>query len=63
VDPFAIETRAFIDAVAAGDMAPILCDFADAVKTQRVVDAIRHAFAKSHALLAGASYKCEANIL
>lgn len=46
-DPFALETRAFLDAVAAGDARSILSDFADATKTQSAVDEMRRGFAAS----------------
>lgn len=42
-DVFMAECAAFLDAVRTGDRGSILCDLADAMRTQRVVDAIRTA--------------------
>lgn len=47
-NPFELETRAFLAAVAAGDGRTILCDVADAIKTQTAVDEIRRAFASAY---------------
>ena len=43
-DAFALETRAFLQAVGQSDTRFILSDFADAAKTQSAVDAVRLAF-------------------
>jgi len=42
-DVFVAECAAFLEAVRSGDAAPIRCDLAEAMKTQRVVDAARAA--------------------
>jgi predicted dehydrogenase len=39
-DPFLSEAAAFLDAVSSGDASAIRCDLAEAIKTQRTVDAI-----------------------
>lgn len=41
---FVKETKAFLDAVRSGDQSIIQCDFAEACRTQRVVDMIRNSF-------------------
>jgi len=46
-DVFADECSAFLNAVRTGDAGEIRCDLADAIKTQRVVDAARAALAGS----------------
>jgi predicted dehydrogenase len=46
-DPFVAEASAFLNAVRTGDPRAIRCDLADAMKTQRVVDAIAAALAGS----------------
>ena len=46
-DPFMAEAAAFLTAVASGDSADIRCDLAEAMKTQRVVDAIAAALAQT----------------
>jgi len=45
-NPFALETRAFLTAVEADDERSILCDIADATKTQSAVDDMRRGFAE-----------------
>ena len=42
-DIFVKETSVFLEAVATGDSSLILSDFHDALKTQRIMDAIRRA--------------------
>jgi predicted dehydrogenase len=42
-DPFLSEAAAFLDAVSSGDASAIRCDLAEAMKTQRTVDAIASA--------------------
>jgi myo-inositol 2-dehydrogenase / D-chiro-inositol 1-dehydrogenase len=42
-DVFVAECSAFLDAVRSGNTQPILCDLAEAMRTQRVVDAVRAA--------------------
>ena len=44
-DVFVAECAAFLEAVRSGDAAPIRCDLAEAMRTQRVVDAARAALA------------------
>jgi myo-inositol 2-dehydrogenase / D-chiro-inositol 1-dehydrogenase len=52
-DVFLAECRAFLDAVRSGDASAVRCDLAEAVRTQRVVDAVRAALgAKGNQLLA-----------
>jgi predicted dehydrogenase len=46
-DVFVAECKAFLDAVRTGDPAGIRCDLAEAMKTQRVVDAARAALGGS----------------
>lgn len=42
-DPFQAEVAAFLHAVRSGDRAPILCDLGEALRTQRVTDAVARA--------------------
>jgi myo-inositol 2-dehydrogenase / D-chiro-inositol 1-dehydrogenase len=42
-DVFLDECRAFLEAVASGDGSGVLCDLAEAMRTQRVVDAVQSA--------------------
>jgi myo-inositol 2-dehydrogenase/D-chiro-inositol 1-dehydrogenase len=48
-DVFVAECAAFLDAVVIGDVSGIRCDLADAMKTQRVVDAAKSALGGSGA--------------